>query len=290
MRLHPGFRPELPVKLSAAQSVVAREHGFASWPRLEAWTETAATDLAERVDAFLQASVIGRFGVQATERRGRRARQLLTEDPRIATYGFHTAVVLGEASHVRAQLAVDPTLAVRPDARYGWPPLLAVCRSHWHHIDPDRAEGMLDVARLLLDAGADPNTRIGSPGQRGYCSALYGAAGLADHPALARLLLERGADPDSPSALYHTAFQDDRACLQLLLEHGATVEGPDTLAAAISVHNLEAARVLLDAGVDAACPLPPEALGESYAAELLRGGDPATHSSELCRTIARSSS
>jgi len=50
------------------------------------------------------------------------------------------------------------------------------------------------LARLLLDAGADPNG-----GEEGGFTALHSAAQSGDEP-LVRLLLERGADPGRASA------------------------------------------------------------------------------------------
>src|SRR4030095_8968365 len=112
---------------------------------------------------FVEASVAGRGG---------RPARLLHDDPDIASYDFRTAVVLGDAARVREMLAADPGLATRPDPTSGWPPLLGACMSHWHRIgmpvparDPAdvihemfaRAAGLVEAARLLLDAGADPN-------------------------------------------------------------------------------------------------------------------------------------
>jgi hypothetical protein len=56
---------------------------------------------------------------------------------------------------------------------------------------------MLAVARMLLDAGADPNSTVGGrPGQPDHCSTLFAAAGCADNPAITALLLDHGATPD----------------------------------------------------------------------------------------------
>jgi ankyrin repeat protein len=252
-----------PPSLAAAQLTVAREHGFASWPRLKAEVEHRTMGRAQRVRAFLEASVRGPMQADV-EVRNARAAQLLDGDPQIAGYDIRTAAVLGESHRIGELLAADPGLALRRDPESGLPPLLFVCLSRWHRIDPGRAGGMLASARLLLDAGASPNTTVGSHPQPGHCSALYAAAGLANHPALARLLLERGADPDTPAALYHTVFHPDHACLRLLLAAGARAEGGATLAAAISGANREAVRLLLAAGIDARQPLPPGALGETY--------------------------
>jgi hypothetical protein len=211
---------------------------------------TMAGDLAERVDMFLAASVGGPL---------RRAAMLLAQDPSIATYDFRTAVVLGMVSRVRELLAADPGLALRRDGRSGWPPLLGVCSSRWHRVDPVRAEGLLAVARLLLDAGAEPNTRAGESGQRGHCSTLFGAAGCASNPAITRLL-ERGAIPEDHT-LYLAAFFPDHECLRLLLPYMADLAGSTALATPISVNDLDGVR-LLDAGVDPDRPLSADLFGE----------------------------
>jgi ankyrin repeat protein len=94
-------------------------------------------------------------------------------------------------------------------------------RSRWHQLDPARSAGLVAVAELLLNAGADPDTAVAGSARGGRCATLYAAAGLANHPALTTLLLDRGADPDTPAALYHTVFHPDHDCLRLLLQRGA---------------------------------------------------------------------
>jgi ankyrin repeat protein len=253
------YRPAAaPLTLAAAQLVIAREYGFPSWPQLKAAVEERRMNREQKARALVVASVSGRMD---------RAVRLVDADPSLATYNLWTAAALGEASHVRAELARDPAQAVEPDPESGWTPLLVVCNSRWHETDPGRAHGLLEVAELLMDAGAGPDTSVGRVPEFGHCSALYAAAGLANHAELAEMLLKRGADPDTPAALYHTAFLRDHVCLRLLLDHGARAEGAEALAAAISVDDAEAVRLLLDAGVDLAAPLPAQALGESYEPE-----------------------
>lgn len=223
-----------PVTLAQAQWVIAREHGFASWSRLRAQVEARGTDLAGLVDDFLTASIEGRT---------LRAARLLATERRIALHDIDTAAVLGEAAAVENLIADQPELASRPDRRRGWPPLLYVCHSRWHRVDPTRTEGLLQVAWLLLDAGASANTADGAR------SALAGAAGLADNPAITALLLRYGADPDDGETLARAARHRDPACLRLLLDRGARA-GAAALSAAVAPRNAVGVRLLLDAGAD----------------------------------------
>src|SRR4051812_5055966 len=109
-------------------------------------------DLHEKVDAFCAASVGRGAG---------RADRLLAETPAIAHFSFATAVILGDAARVRAELQSDPGLASRRDPRTGWTALHAVCASRWHGLDPTRAEGLFEVARMLFESGAGTTARAG---------------------------------------------------------------------------------------------------------------------------------
>jgi ankyrin repeat protein len=243
--------------LAAAQLVLAREYRFASWPKLKEHVETVSMGLAERVQAFLHASLSGSTI--------RRAERLLAGEPRIAGYDLRTAIVLGDAERIRQAIEVDPEVARRPDAGSGWPPLLGVCMSRWHSVDPERAAGLLATARLLLDAGADPNVTVGGrPGERGYCSPLFAAAGCAHNPAITAVLLERGARVDAHT-VYLAAFEPSRACLRLLLEHAHDVDLSEALAASISIGDAEGVRLLLAAGADPNRGFSGDLLGEDHA-------------------------
>ncbi len=247
-----------PTRLATAQLVIAREHGFPSWPKLRGQVAARAATPAERIDAFLYDSVAGHRD---------HAARLLGEYPSIAGYDFRTAVVVGNAAMVRRMLAEDPGLAVRRDRRTGWPPLLGVCMSRWHLLDPGRAPGLREVGHLLLDAGADPNTTVGSrPGRPDYCSTLFAAAGVRANAELTELLLDRGARPDEHT-VYLAAFHDDHRPLRLLLDRGAPID--DTaLAAPLTTGDAEVARMLLAVGADAGRMIPPEALGRGDPGDL----------------------
>jgi hypothetical protein len=149
-RHHPSARNDA-VSLAAAQLVIARELGFSSWPRLKAAIDAGAAS-GRGAPAFVAASVEGRL---------RQASDTFGADPDIAGRSLLAATVLGDADAVREMLAADPEAAVAIDDERGWPPLLYACYSRWHQIDPGRAPGMAEVVRLLLDAGASPNTNDG---------------------------------------------------------------------------------------------------------------------------------
>src|SRR3984885_15426804 len=158
--------------LASAQLAVAREYGFASWARLKAAVQPRTTDLAGQAEEFCEASIRDWTGL---------AVRMLAANPELAGYNFATAVILGDADRVRAELARDPGLATRVDTRTGWTPLHAVCASRWNQLDPARADGLLAVARLLLDAGADP---VGRSGGRGSWTPLRCAVAGATHPPI----------------------------------------------------------------------------------------------------------
>src|SRR5207237_9821127 len=97
---------ERPSTLAVAQLAIARAYGFPSWARLKEEVETRALDLAQKADAFCEASISSRPG---------RALRLLAETPELATYNFATAVILGDIDRVRELLGRDPGLATRVD-------------------------------------------------------------------------------------------------------------------------------------------------------------------------------
>ena len=254
--------------LASAQLALAREYGFASWARLKAEVEARTTDLARRAEMFCEASIGDGTG---------RAARMLAAYPELAGYNLATAVILGDAARVRAELAGDPGLATRIDARSGWTPLHAACASRWHAFDPARADGLLAVARLLLDSGADPGGRApGRPGRGGGWTPLRCAVAGAANPQIVGLLLERGAVPDDHD-LYLAGFGgDDHQSLRLLLRHAVDVAGlaEQALAAPVSLGDTEGVRLLLDAGADPRRYAADDAEPASAAYEAVRSGGP----------------
>ncbi|MBO0825597.1 MAG: hypothetical protein J2P27_17355, partial [Actinobacteria bacterium] len=103
-RHHPSATPSA-ASLATAQLVIARELGFASWPRLRAAIDESASSRSA-VPAFVAASVDGRL---------QQARDMLRADPAIADRSLLAAAVLGDADTVRQLVAADPAAAVAID-------------------------------------------------------------------------------------------------------------------------------------------------------------------------------
>nr|WP_269778790.1 ankyrin repeat domain-containing protein [Microlunatus antarcticus] len=121
-------------------------------------------------------------------------------------------------------MRADPGLADvrRPD---GFTPLMSLA---YARVPQDDAYG---AARLLLDAGADPDAGVLLGGEAPPFTVLTGCFGEGEqgpgrtprHPqgdALAGLLLDRGADPDDGQTLYNRMFGRDDGHLRVLLAHG----------------------------------------------------------------------
>ncbi|MBC6448166.1 ankyrin repeat domain-containing protein [Actinokineospora xionganensis] len=180
------------------------------------------TDFAGPVDEFLAHACLVYGG--GTPDRLAHAQALLSADPGIAKANIFTMAVLGDAEGAAAALATDPGLASRHGGPFDWEPLLYLAYARLPGGDP------VAVARLLLDAGADPNAGYLWEGNSPPFTALTGAFGEGEdasnqprHRAelsLARLLLERGADPDDGQTLYNRMFGADDGHLRLLFEFG----------------------------------------------------------------------
>jgi ankyrin repeat protein len=208
---------------------------------------TFSDGLDQRAAEFVVASVADWTG---------KAARMLEDAPELAGHGLATALVLGDEARVREEIERDPDVVTRTDPLTGWTALHAVCASKWPRLDPARTSGLIATARLLLDAGADPNARIGPDGRSAGSSALRCAAAAASsgvaNSGVIQLLVERGATVGDDD-LYLAAFgPDDHACLRALLGDaaGAAAVAEKALSAPISTKDVEAVRLLLEAGAD----------------------------------------
>jgi Ankyrin repeats (many copies) len=225
-------------QLSAAQLVVARRCGFASWPRLKryldvvaqhGWNASPPEDSATALpDEFCRLACLAYTEDDGPERWAR-ARQLLADHPDLTDRSIWAAAAATRAETVQRLLAADPELARLRGGPHRWRPLFYLAYSR---VDPDAPlDAVLRVAELLLTAGADPNEGYLWNAQPYLFTLLTGAFGNgelgpvrqpphAHSLALARLLLAAGADPNDGQTLYNRMFARNDDHLVLLFEFG----------------------------------------------------------------------
>jgi ankyrin repeat protein len=239
---HP--HPDQPLKLSGAQLVVAREHGFASWPRLRAYVDRVATYGPDLQHAFhedldyyegradgLLASAQDRTqtAVAAFERRDAPLTRAGARAVVARAHGFgswqalrrHVAT-LREAGEpfARAYRAVEAHDADALRAELDRFPDLVAARGTNDNDLLGMAVGDERLVELLLARGADP-TR----GNAHAWTPLH-SAGYGNHPQMARTLLAAGARPDvfargdGGTPLVVALFWGHREVAEVLAEHG----------------------------------------------------------------------
>lgn len=249
------------VALTDAQLVIAREHDFESWPRFAAHItaanlERSVASLDDPVAAFIRAACVPRNGSHSSGTLDE-AELILARYPHVAQANIHTAAIRADEGAVRNFLSGDAASATSTGGPYGWDPLTHLCFSRYLRIDRTRSDAFVRSARALLDAGASANTgwyeMIDHPNPRPVLeSAIYGAAGIAQHEGMTRLLLEYGADPNDEETPYHAAEGYDHAVLKALLESGKLNSTSLTtlLLRKGDWHDTEGIRLMLEFGAD----------------------------------------
>jgi ankyrin repeat protein len=229
--------------LHDAQRVLARSYGFTSWQKLKSYVQTIENyrqSLEPRSDddanTFLRLACITYFDGDHPARR-ERARQLLAEKPHIAKANIYTAAAVGDVAAVAELLTKNADVRAK-GGPFDWEPLLYAAYSRLDSAAEEHS--MLQVARLLIEHGADPNAGFlwDWGGQFPcLCTALTGVLGLGETDVhrvqgplyqpphqycfeFARLLLEAGADPNDNQGLYNRMQYPDDEHLKLLFEYG----------------------------------------------------------------------
>ncbi|SDH62319.1 ankyrin repeat domain-containing protein [Paraburkholderia phenazinium] len=250
----------LQLRLHDAQSCIAREYGFSSWADLALYVETSAFahhEQAVQIRRWLGLAYGGDVTGTYDAARPRVAVQLLQEHPDLLATDAYVACAAGHLEVVARTIKADPAWTNRVGGTLKLPPLVAVTHSRLGLL-PEFAPRLRECAQHLLQAGADPNQRIGNrfppaslatPDEMGPLSALYGAAGVIRDPALTEMLLQAGADPDDGESLYHSLENPD--CTRLLLRYGARVAGTNALRRALDMPDALALELLLAHGGDA---------------------------------------
>jgi len=236
---------ELALRLSDAQLVVAREAGFATWPRLKQSLQRASDAERADVELALAAALAGDDD---------RVRDVVRAAPELPKRSIHVAVAVADAAAALALLEQRPERAVEPFGREAWKPLAYVCFARYGRDDADVVGARVRIAERLIDLGADTNeAAVDWRTPMGRRSPLAAAAEGAASSELVDLLLRKGAkgivELNARAALDAAIAGGNRGCLQRMLAakpHWWEVRGG--LHAAVERNDLEAARVLLDHG------------------------------------------
>jgi ankyrin repeat protein len=219
------------VSLTDAQLVLAREHGFESWPKFAKQIEAvniarSIEEITDPVASFIVAAVCPRDAYHGSGQLDE-AEKIREKFPRVAAANIYTAAILADELLVRDYLARDRGLATAKGGPYDWDALSHLCFSRYLLRDASRSGAFVRTARLLLDAGASADTgwmENDNPPKGTWESVMYGAAGLAQNPAMTRLLLEYGADPNDGETEYHVPETYDNKVLEILVESGKLTE------------------------------------------------------------------
>jgi len=248
------------LRLHDAQSCIAREYGFVSWPDLQGFVlarQAAVADPAKALKHWLGLVYAGDVAGGTHRARPAVAERLLAETPQLLGDDPWLACAVGDEAALRAAIARDSSWVHRAGGPLKLPPLVAVTHSAFLQL-PAYRERMRACVRLLLAAGAQADQSIGNrwppasldtPNEDERLSALYGAAGQQRDPETTRLLLDAGADPNDNESLYHSL--ENRACTALLLAAGARVTGTNALYRVLDLDDVEALKLLLAHGGDA---------------------------------------
>ncbi len=155
------------------------------------------------------------------------AMRLLEQHPGLAAAGFATRVVTGDITGVERALRESPDLATARGGPKDWEPLLYLAFTRLP-LAPV-TENAVAIARLLLDAGADPTVFFMAGGSR--YTPLVGAIGEGEEnrpphqcrDGLVSLLLARGANLYDDQVIYDIAFGTD-ALWYLCVAHARAVK------------------------------------------------------------------
>jgi ankyrin repeat protein len=166
---------------------------------LDAGVERAALD--ETLMLVATGSVPRECGVQIP------VIDLLCDHGADSNSAAHAAALHGETEALNALIArgarIDLPIAATLDRVEDFRRMLPSADVETCHLAMALASqyGHVDIVRLLLDAGEDPN-RFNPVGGHSHTTPLHQAAG-AGHEPLARLLVERGARLDIEDVLWH---------------------------------------------------------------------------------------
>ena len=117
--------------LTDAQLVIAREHGFESWPKFASHIETlhlirSVAMLDDPVAAFIEVAFVPRHSRHSSGTL-EHAEMILAKYPQVAASNVYTAAILADEAGVRNFLSRDPKSSIATGGPHGWDALTHLC-------------------------------------------------------------------------------------------------------------------------------------------------------------------
>jgi ankyrin repeat protein len=239
--------PGEPLRLTGAQHVVAREHGFPSWPRLKAYVERVAAhgpDLQHAYHEDLDYYEGRAYGLHASARDGTEGAVAAFERWGAPLTEAGARAVVARQHGFAGWAALRRHVAGLHDS--GEPFARAYRAVEAHDVDGLRAQ---------LETFPDLATAVGTNGND-----LLGMAGATCDERLVRVLLDAGADPTRGNArgwtpLHQAGYSNLPLLARMLLDEGAAVDvsargdGGTPLVVALFWGHREVTEVLAEHGV-----------------------------------------
>ncbi|GAA0278953.1 ankyrin repeat domain-containing protein [Cryptosporangium japonicum] len=209
----------------------------------------------ETADEFCRLACLTYTGDDEPRRWGAAAR-LLADEPELTRGHVWAAAAAGRAAEVSAMLDAEPALARTAGGPFGWEPLLYLAYSRVPGGDAVATARALLSAGADPGCGfvLEPNTFTALTGVFG--SGEQHQPRHPRWRELARLLLEAGADPDDAQTLYNCMFGASNEHLELLFSYGLadTHELRVQLRWAVEHDLRDRVRLLAEHGVDVRSP------------------------------------
>lgn len=229
--------PSANISLNDAYFIIAREYGAPSWDRLKQFVEIRMNPVV----SFIKAVCDGNHHT---------AKKIMKEKENELRENVIISAILGDDDKICKYINDHPEWVTQPIQPLQVEPLFFVCFSHFYQESEEQAQGIIKIVKALLANGANPNVTFTKMPEKCTLTALYGSCGIANNPAVARLLLEAGANPNDNESLYHSTEHPDNECLKLLIEFNAIPHKTNALAHCIDIENPKGVRLLLDHGAD----------------------------------------
>ncbi|WP_306028596.1 ankyrin repeat domain-containing protein [Stappia sp. MMSF_3263] len=239
-------RPD-PVRHSHCLHAIAREAGSRSWPAHKTALELAALDRDQAAARLGLALYAGRDRI--SEQLLLRESELVADSFHLAL-ALADEERVGDWLDRHPDAASVPGRTGTASS-FELDPLVRVAGSTILRHRPERAAAQRRIVERLLSLGADPDARHSGPEfPDASLSVLYATLCVADNLEIARLLLEAGADPNDNECAYHSAEAPTLEPLALLIAHGVRFERTNALLRMLDFDKLDGARMMLQAGAD----------------------------------------